>query len=292
MLLFLGRALAAAINISRPGFNSLTVKQTDLVSIDLVNRVAIFLDVPPHTFSAAYRPIRTAHTNFLSITVPDFSVTGSVITLRCLTTKAKLRFWLIDRDICPDLLNVAKPKTDYLLQVESGVAAPLCLFSSVLGNGYRTAIETGVGLPEMRFFSARGLGKPVKTCRGEADLCIWESYDPFFMWFRGTTKVNMSYQINGVSRGSVHCAIAGIPTIDHSTFVDASPKIDSLDPWCLPKANGLIQAFVVVAALLAVGIALSIFAGMALRKGGLQRCHVDTGGPLCLRVRAVFDECI
>jgi hypothetical protein len=153
-------------------------------------------------------------------------------------------------------------------------------------------IETGLGLPEISFFSARGLGTPVKTCRGETDLCVWESYDPFFMAFRGTTKMNFSYQIDALSRGSVRCAIVGIPTIEHYMLVDASPKIDGMDPWCLPKANGLVQASIAISALLGFGIAIGLSTRFALRKGGLQRCHIDTGGPVCIRVRAVFDECV
>jgi hypothetical protein len=279
------------INVSKLGFNSLLVRQTDSVNVVLTDRTAVFLDTPLNAFSASYRATRAAYTNYFPITVPEFSVTGAMISFRCHLKESRLRFWLVDAAVCPDLSNMALPKTDYFLEVETRVIGLTCVFSSTSGASYRATIETGVGLPEIRFFSARGHGKPVKTCCGESDLCIWESYQPFFLSFHGATKVNFTYQVDGLSERPMQCGLAGIPTMDRSSFKDAAPKINITYSECLTKTHGLTEASFAMFFITLMGVAIAVLARLILERSGVPYGDFNTGNFICAHFRRIYGDC-
>jgi hypothetical protein len=286
-------ANSVIINATKMGLNTIHLKQTDLAVVDLSGRLGVFLELPFNSFSAGYRATSTEYTQYFPVSVPAFIVTGWAINFRCLVRRAHLRFWLLDASVCPDPTNIAVPHTEHLMSVETGLAGPLCVFPSLAGSAYRTSIETGQGLPVIAFYSARGGGRAVKTCRGESDICLWDSRVPFFMSLQGSMKVNFSYQIDGFTGGAVHCSIKGIPTVDGAQFVDAAPKIDNLQqPWCLSKAKGLVWSSIGMVIALTLGLAFAIALKVILGKGGLKQCRLDKGGGTCIKMRRVYEDCV
>jgi hypothetical protein len=291
--LFAAFATSVIINATKMGLNTIHLKQTDLAVIDLSGRLAVFLDLPHRSLSAGYRATATDYTQYFTVSVPAFTVTGWAINFRCLVRRANLRFWLLDASVCPDASNIAVPNTEHLMAVETGLAGPLCIFPSLAGSAYRASIETGQGIPMIAFYSARGGGRPVKTCRGENDICLWESHVPFFMTFTGNTRVNLSYQIDGFAGGPVHCAIHGIPTVDGGQLVDAAPRIDNLQqPWCLSKAKGLVRSSVGMMIVLVFALTVAIALKMILGSTGLKKCRLNNGGGICIKMRKVYQDCV
>jgi hypothetical protein len=167
-------ALVASLvlNSTRLGLNAVSLRSTDLATIDLMGRIAVFLYLPAGSFSADYRPTQTSGTHPLRISATGFTVTGWKITFRCLLRRCSLRFWLLDRPACPDLTNIALASTERMLAVETDLTGPLCVFASLTGSFYRATIGTDRGLPTIAFYSSRGAGRPVRTCRGEVDPCV------------------------------------------------------------------------------------------------------------------------
>jgi hypothetical protein len=41
-----------------------------------------------------------------------------------------------------------------------------------------------------------------------------------------------------------------------------------------------------------IGMIMGLFVRLAIGKGGLQRCHIDKGGVLCVRLRNVYSDCL
>jgi hypothetical protein len=286
--------LASAVikNISQLGHSEITITRTDLVFIDLVGKVAIFTNAETAQLSIGYRSSRNAYTDYFPISVPEFSASGISINIRTSLRSAHFQLWLLDQRVCPDVTNIAAVNTDRVLLLESGIDGPMCVFPRLNGAVYRIDVETGLGLPHISFFTARGRGESSKLCQGESDLCFFESTEPFFMVFDGVTRVNLTYRVESYRRPSPgHCSVFGIPTVRNGTLVDVLPRLTSPgQPWCMSKENGLVQAV--------IGLGLMLIAGgaavVALRvsgKAGLKRLLAVNTGACCNGARETYESC-
>jgi hypothetical protein len=286
-------ALCAVINVSRLGYNELTISRTDLLYIDLSDKAAFFLELPAGELSAGYRSSRHVYTDYFPVSVREFSVAGFSINVRTTARRTRVRFWLLDLLVCPDLRNVAIVNTDRVLTVETRLIGPLCIFARLNGKAFRTAIGTGYGIPFVSFYSSRGRGEPIKTCRGEEDICTFEAHEPFFFTLRGKLKINLSYRADAWRwQGRTVCSILGIPTIRNGSFVDVSPKIANMGgAWCMSKENGLLLASLWMAALLIIGILVALLFKWHIDKYGLKRLRTMNNGMLCAIARQTYESC-
>jgi hypothetical protein len=291
-LAFVCAAFSAVLNITKIGYNEVTIYQTDFLFVDLTQRVAVFLDVTPGELSAGFRRPTDSYTDYISVSVPEFSVAGSSISFRSSTYRSTLRFWLIPTSICSDLSNIALIATDNMMAIETGVESPACLFPQTTPSSYKAMIDTGVGIPHISFFSSHGRGEPVRTCIGETDLCTFETRDPFFVSFSTTTRLNFTYRVGGLVSGSVPCQVRGIPMIDNGSFHDVLPRIDNMGaPWCLSPQQGLIKAGGWMLVMMACVALLSMFTKVFFvnLKGKRSRGH--QGGLLYAKLRETYARC-
>jgi hypothetical protein len=273
------------------GFHSLTLAKSDSISLDLSDTFAVFLDVPPDSFTAEFRSAAASIPAFFPVSVPAFSIRGGSLRLACRVRRASLKFWLLDTAHCPDAANIALVGTDGLMRMESGVNGTLCLFFHAGAYLYDIRVETGLGFPWISFFSCRGRGDVVRLCQGEEDTCAIEAPDLLFMSMRGPTRVNFSYYVRGFEPKSFHCSVAGIPMLANGSFVDTVPQIDNIaHPWCLSESSGLLQSGRMMIALGVVVAASGLIARIVVRRGPLKG-HAFKGGSMAARVRRSFESC-
>jgi hypothetical protein len=60
--------------------------------------------------------------------------------------------------ICPDIANIVSVATDRVFLLETGIDGPMCFFPRLNGALYRVDVETGLGIPHISFYTARGWG--------------------------------------------------------------------------------------------------------------------------------------
>jgi hypothetical protein len=285
--LWAGLSSAEVFHVSSLGLNTVRISRSDTLHINLTDRIAVFVSVPPNLYHVA----NPANQEYYPITIPEFSATGSQLSLRLDSSRTKFKFWLFDASHCPDPTNLAVIHTNHLLHLTSGIDGPACLFFPLGARSYQAIVETTNGFPFISFFSARGRGEPVKVCLGEDDICELGSEEPIFLSFQGQTRVNFSYYVDGLSKSSRHCSIRGIPLLQNGTFVDAAPKIWRMAyPYCLAESNGLIQAGILVSifSLIVTGCVLVLKTG--LEKGG-TRLTSFTNGHIAIQIRKGFMKC-
>jgi hypothetical protein len=273
------------------GFHSLTLTKSDAISLDLSATFAVFVDVPPDSFTGEFRSAAASIPAFFPVSVSAFSIRGGSLRLVCRVRRAPLKFWLLDETHCPDATNIALVNTDGLMRIESGINGTLCLFFHTGAYLYDIRVETGLGFPWISFFSCRGHGDVVRLCQGEEDMCAIEAPDLLFMSMRGPARVNFSYYVRGFDPKSFHCSVEGIPMLANGSFVDTVPQIDNIaHPWCLSESSGLLQSGRMM---VAVGIMLAVsglIARIVVRRGPLKG-PAFKGGWMAVRVRRSFEMC-
>jgi hypothetical protein len=289
---FLSFCISTIVNITKLGYSEVTIHSTDLIFIDLTDRLAVFLDLPIGDLSAGFRAPNQSYTEYLSVSIAEFSATGSAITFRSSSHRSVLRFWLLPATVCPDLSNIALIATDNMMTIETGIDAPACLFTRTSPSYYKAMIDTGVGIPRISFFSSHGRGEPVRTCIGETDLCTFETKDPFFVSFLTTSRLNFTYRVSGLVSGSVPCQVRGIPTIGNGSFKEVVPKIDNMEqPWCLSPQTGLIKAGGWMFVMMAFAAMLSTLAKMFFGDLKGKRSRFHQGGVLYAKLRETYSRC-
>jgi len=284
--LLLGHIATSTMHVTKPGFNIMQLHESDIVSLSLAGRTAIFKDLPRGSFSVA---LSSADQDYLPVSVPDFSVSNLSIFLRCTARRSILRFWLLDESTCPDLNNVVIPRTGQALAIGATVTSPICLFPDVDGGGYEANIGTFLGIPNIAIFSALGSGTAVKRCIGESDDCAWKSQVPFFLTIQGGTTVNMTFLISRLTYRTTSCEIVPIPNLDRTGFVTMQPRITMTKPVCMLKGSALVQSLNGIMFVTALGLALSIAIRIALAS---KSKHWHCGAGLCARLRDEYQDCL
>jgi hypothetical protein len=289
MFFFTFSVASYLIPVNSLGYTDLSISPPDVLALPLKPSLAVFLDLPPSLFRGSFQSATTYDPIELPIT--EFTALNYSTTLTPTMPNSRVRFWLLSASICPDPTNIAIINTPRTMRVETRINGTLCLFPHVDANHYRAVIDTGLGFPMISFYSSRGRGIPVKTCRGESDYCEWESDEPFFIAFHGDTHVNLSYSVTDPFSSQKSCSILGVPTFADGRFEEARPKMQhTLEPKCIQKESGLVLAARFMG-LLFGGIALT---GMAIRcsarKGG-QRWRSCSRALLCAELRQTYDVC-
>jgi hypothetical protein len=270
----------------------IVLRQANLLYIDLAQKLAVFVDVPIDELSAGLRQPNNSRTEYISVSVPEFAAAGSSISFRSSAHRSILKFWLLPSAACPDISNLALAATDNILSLETGIESPACVFLRTTPSYYKVLIDTGVGIPHISFFSSHGRGEPVRTCIGEADLCTFETADPFFVSFSTTTRLNFTYRVSGLVSGSVPCQVRGIPTIENGSFQEVLTRIDNIgQPWCLSPQKGLIKAGGWMFLLLAFVGLLSMSARMFVANPKFNRSRLHQGGSLYAKLRETYSRC-
>jgi hypothetical protein len=111
------------------------------------------------------------------------------------------------------------------------------------------------------------------------------------MSFQGRTKVNFSYEID-CHADDVGCGLRGIPTVDGADLVDAAPRIDNGQTWCLARPRGLVRSSIGVLIAVMGGLALGLGLKAVVRKPGSNWFRIDTGGSTCTAMRRAYQDCL
>jgi hypothetical protein len=293
MFLLILCAAGTVKEITIPGYSDVQITDTDIISIPMAGQIAVFLDVPPASFTALYKDQRKQSTEYKDVTVSEFSATREAIQFQSRPAKSRLRFWLLDSSVCPDSNNIAILNTRHSMRVETKINGTLCLFPHFGASYYRAVIDTGFGFPMISFYSALGHGTPVKVCRGEDDYCQWESRDPFFLTFQGNTHVNISYLVDGAFTMPAHCSILGVSTFFQGKFRETNPRLEkTIEPRCIERETGLLQASRMMGLLLAgifsVGFGIRIW----FNRSPVRKWRTYNRGSVFLALRQTYSTCL
>jgi hypothetical protein len=289
--LLAGGAAASVIPMESTGFHTLTLSKSDIVSFDLTDSLAVFLDVPLDSFTAEFRTSTSSIPAFFPVSVSAFTIHGGLLQLVCRALRLHIHLWLISADHCPDAGNIAIVNTAGQLLLETGLNGTICLFFHFGAYLYDVRVETGYGFPWISFFSSRGRGDVIRLCQGEEDPCVLAAPDLLFMSLRGPTRINFSYAAHGFGLKGFRCSIEGMPMVVNGSFVDTRPLIDNIaHPWCLSESNGLVQAGRVM---ILIGIALAgcgLVARIVVRSEPFKG-NAFVAGWLAVRLRRSFETC-
>jgi hypothetical protein len=291
LVLIAGCAADMIIPVKSSGFHSFALAKSDIISLDLTNRFAVFLDVPPDSFSAEFHTANNSNSAFFSLSVPAFTIRGGFLKVRCRVRRGRLKLWLLSEHHCPDPENIAIVNTDGQLRLATGFNGTICLFFPTGGYLHDIRVETGLGFPWISFFSFRGHGDVIRLCQGEEDPCAFTASDLLFMSLRGPTRINFSYCARGFEGNGFACSIEPLPRIANGLFVDTLPKIDNIaHPYCLPVSNGIGKAGRLVV-LIAVGIAGCGLLGRVALRFGLLKEHAFAAWSFAKQIRKTFEDC-
>jgi hypothetical protein len=279
------------LSIESPGFHTLTLTRSDSISLNLTDRFAVFLDVPPDTFIGEFREAAASIPAFFSLSLSSFTIRGGSLKLICRSRLSRLHLWLLSQSHCPDATNIAIVNTDNLMRLETGLNGTICLFFHTGAYRYDIQVETGFGFPWVNFFSSRGRGDAVRFCQGEEDICALGAPDLLFMSVKGPSRVNFSYSALGFELKGFHCSVEGLPMVANGSFVDTVPQIDnSAHPWCLSENSGLWQSGRMIFMFGLVLAGCGLLARIVLRNGPLKGVAF-THGRLAMKVRKSFENC-
>jgi hypothetical protein len=273
----------SVLNVTKMGLSTVRLTQSDILFLDTTEQLAVFPEIPRDTLEVSYQPNPSS---FFPVTVPEFSVTGFPIFLR--TRCLALRLWLLPASVCPD--GVAILSTANSLLLETSVGGPICLFPALDGTFYRLSITTLFGLPNVAYFSSRGVGRSAKRCIGESNGCILESHVPFFAVLHGDVVVNISYRVDGLVQTAAGCRIRTVVRLNGTRFATAAPRIEEKLPLCLPTSGTIAPALVGIMIVIAIGLG---FAGAVkiVVGAGRTRCGLDDK-LICARLREEYRDCL
>jgi hypothetical protein len=291
LILFAGRTACALISVQSTGFHSLILSRTDVVSLDLPDKFAVFLDIPSDSFTAEFREAAASIPAFFPLSLSAFTIRGGSLKLVCRVRRARLNFWLLSEYHCPEAMNIAIVNTDSVMHLETGLNGTICLFFHTGAYLYDVQVETGLGFPWINFFSCRGRGDVVRLCQGEEEPCALSAPDLVFMSIRGPTRVNFSYSVRGFEPKAFHCSIDGLPMVANGSFVDTVPQIDNVaHPWCLSENSGLFQSGRMIGV---VGFVIASFGilGRIIVRRGRFKSHGFIHWRVAIRIRKNFENC-
>lgn len=236
--------------------------------IDLDDRIAVFLNLIPNSLivdlkdnSGVASPGR-----FIPVGVSMFAATGSVLRVRSTKRISSVQYWLLSKDVCPDVHNIGFLSADRMLHIETGINGTTCLFAGTdTKNEHSIAIETDYGFPDIAFYHPKGKGKPVRHCIGESDICEFKTQWPFMVSFKGNTSVRMKYEIESNNTG-VACAVQGIPQFRNKNFQLEPPKLTKIyNTICTKREDKIRDALkgmimmVIFTIIVSIGIVKSSF---------------------------------
>jgi hypothetical protein len=89
--LWLELSFCKVFPVSTTGLNTIRVSRSDTLSINLKDKIAIFLSVPRNLHYAS----NPSSEQYLPITVPEFSAIGDHLSLRLDSSRTKFKFWLL-----------------------------------------------------------------------------------------------------------------------------------------------------------------------------------------------------